>query len=139
MEQFKIIMVPVDLAHKDLIQRGVTVACDLAKHYGAEMHVVGVTAAGPGRAARTPEELLVKLDAFAAKLGKQYGIEVHAKTVMSHDPAVDLEDKLSQAATELSADLVVMSSHKPGIIDFFFTSHAGTFATHTDLSVFIVR
>lgn len=139
MDTFKTIMVPVDLAHKDLIQRGVSVACDLAKHYGAAMHVVGVTASTPSRVAHSPEELTAKLEAFAAELGKKHDIEVHTKTVLSHDPAVDLEDKLGEAATDLNADLVVMSSHKPGIIDFFFESHAGTFARHTDLSVFIVR
>lgn len=136
---YKTIMVPVDLAHKDLIQRGVEVACDLAGHYGATLHLVGVTAAAPTRIAHTPAELTAKLEAFAAQLMKKHAIRIETSTVLSHDPAVDLEDKLGETAQKLGADLVVMSSHKPGIIDFFFASHAGTFATHTDLSVFIVR
>ncbi|WNK00641.1 universal stress protein [Thalassospiraceae bacterium LMO-JJ14] len=136
---FKTIMVPVDLAHKDLVQRGVDVACDLAAHYDATMHLVGVTAAAPGRAAHSPAELTAKLHTFADSLTDRHAIRVQTKTVVSHDPAVDLEDRLVEAASEIGADLVVMSSHKPGIMDFFFTSHAGTLATHTDLSVFIVR
>ena len=33
----------------------------------------------------------------------------------------------------------IMASHVPGFRDYVFHSHAGKLATHTDLSVMIVR
>lgn len=136
---YKSIMVPIDFAHANDIQRGLNVACDLAQHYGAELCIVGVTATAPTFSARSPREMATKLDALAETLTDRHGIPVTTKTVISHDPAVDLEENLVTAAREMSADLVVMSSHKPGIIDIFFAPHSTTFAAHTELSVFIVR
>lgn len=136
---FKVIMVPVDMAHVDTLQRAFAVAGDLCRHYGAVMHIVDVTATAPGQAAHSPKELEGKLEAEARTLADTYGVPVHAKTVVSHDPAVELSDNLSDTAHELNADLVVMASHKPGLLQFIFHSHAGDFAADTDLSVFIVR
>ena len=39
----------------------------------------------------------------------------------------------------LGVDLVVMASHVPGFREYIFHSNAGFLASHTDLSVFVVR
>jgi len=136
---FKTIALPVDLAHKTDLSRGITVAVDLAKHYDANLAFVGVTGSGPGSVARSPEGFTQELEKFASEVGTLYGLDIGFKSVVSNDPAIDLEDRVGESVKELNADLVVMPSHKPGLLEHVFASHAGRFASHSDLSVFIVR
>lgn len=136
---FKVIGVPVDLSHADQLKKGIEVAVDLAKHYDAALNLVGITPVTPGPVAHNPEEFEAKLREFSSQLSAKHGIEVGYKAVVSHDPAVDLEEKIGQASKDLGSDLIVMSSHKPGLLEHIFASHAGHFASHTELSVFIVR
>jgi len=136
---YKTVMIPVDLEHKDLLEKALATAADLAQHYGAELYAVGVTSAAPGVVAHNPSEYAQKLDQFAADQTAKRGIEFKAKAKTSHDPAVDLDDTLKQAASEIGADLVVMASHVPGFFDYIFASRAGYLASHSSLSVFVVR
>lgn len=136
---FKQIMIPVDMSHIDSLRRALDVAGDLGKHYGAGIHIVDVTASAPGASAHSPEELQAKLDALAGELNGKHGTSATGKVVVSHDPAVDLEDKLVETAKALNADLVVMASHKPGWMQGVWEAHAVDFAAHTEVSVFIVR
>ena len=62
-------------------------------------------------------------------------LQSHAVT--AHDPAVELDRKLEDAVQEIGADLVVMGSHIPRAFDL--GSHGGRIATHTDVSVMLVR
>ncbi|GGL59184.1 universal stress protein [Wenxinia marina] len=136
---FKRIMVPVDLAHADKLTGAVSVAVDLASHYGAEVVFVGVTTNMPGQIARTPQEFGSKLDAFAGEQAQGRGITTRGHAVVSHDPAADLDDKLVEAVHETGADLVVMATHVPGIGDMLVPNHGGALARHTDISIFLVR
>jgi len=136
---FKHIMVPVDISHIDNLGRALDVACDLGARYDADVHLVEVSSAVPGAAAHTPKELTGKLEKLAESLGARHKANVHAKTVISSDPAVELDDKLIDTARDLDADLVVMASHKPGLLENFFHTHSVDFAAHADMSVFIVR
>ena len=136
---YKTILVPVDLEHADRLEKALTTAADLAKHYNADLYVVGVSSAAPGRVAHNPSEYAEKLAAFAGAETAKHGVPVKAKSMISHDPAVDLGDTLKRAASDVDADLVVMASHVPGFLDHIFSSRAGYLATHTSLSVFIVR
>ena len=64
---------------------------------------------------------------------------VEAKAVTSHDPAVDIDDTLEKAADEIGADLVIMASHIPGMMEYVIASRAGYLASHSSRSVFVVR
>jgi len=136
---FSNIAIPIDMAHKETLSRGISVAIDLAKHYDASLSFVGVTGSGPGPTAKNPQEFDEQLGAFASQVGADNGLEVGFKSIVSHDPAVDLEERVAESVRDLNADLVVMPSHKPGLLEHVFASHAGRFASHSDLSVFIVR
>ena len=83
---FKKIMVPVDLAHLDVIEPSLKIVADQAKHYDAEVCYVGITAATPGAVARTPEEYTLKLEAFAQERAKVHGQPVSTHTIVSPDP-----------------------------------------------------
>lgn len=133
------IMVPVDLAHIEAIQPSLTAASDLARHYKAAVCYVSVTATTPGSVARTPQEYQQKLEAFAQEQAKSHGQSVSAKVITSPDPVADLDDVLIDAIDEVGADLVVMATHLPRHLDAVIPAHGGKIASHTDVSVFLVR
>jgi len=136
---YKKIMVPVDLAHVDKLARALDTAANLAKFYHAPVTYVGVTSSAPGPLGHNPEEYSKKLTDFIATQTNTHGIEADGKTVVSHDPAVDLDDSLIKAVNETGSDLVVMATHIPNVADHIWPSNGGRIATHTDASVFLVR
>lgn len=136
---FRKIMVPVDLAHKQAISPALSAAADLARHYGSEVCYVGVTATTPGTVARTPEEYAQKLQVFAEEQKQAHGQPVSSHCVTSPDPVADLDDTLIHAIDDLGADLVVMATHLPRHLDAVMPSHGGKIASHTEVSVFLVR
>lgn len=133
------IMVPVDLAHVDKLDKALSTAAELARKYAAPVVYVGVSSEQPGSVAHTPEEYASKLEAFAGKQAESHGIDAQSAAYVAHDPAVELNDKLLQAREETGADLVVMASHVPGLPEHIFSSHAGYVASHAPVSVFVIR
>lgn len=136
---FKKIMAPVDLAHKDRLDKALQCTADLAKQYGAEVVYVGVTTSTPSSLAHTPEEYGKKLDAFAKEQGEAYGITASGDAVISHDPSSDVDDVLLKAVGDTGADLVVMASHLPNVMDYVWPSNGGKIAEHAKCSVMVVR
>lgn len=136
---YQTIMAPVDLAHADKLAHALQVTGDLARHWGAKVVYVGVSAATPGALAHTPEEYRLKLEEFVAVQAKSFGIAATAHPVISHDPATDLDPTLLKAVGETGADLVVMASHIPNIADRFWPSNGGTIAARAAVSVMVVR
>ena len=136
---FSKIMVPVDLVHAARLGRALSVAADLAKLYNSELCFVAVTAPTPGPAAHNPQEFAAKLEAFAQSEADTHGVKATSHSIISHDPAVDLDRNLAKAREDIGADLVVMASHVPGIADYLFPSHGGRMAKHAGVSVMIVR
>lgn len=136
---FRKIMVPVDLAHFDVIEPSLQVAADLARHYRAEVCYVAVTASTPGPVAHNPEEYQRKLEAFAQERSRVHGQAVTARVITSPDPVPDLDEALIDAIAEVGADLVVMATHPPRHLDVVIPSHGGKVASHTSASVFLVR
>lgn len=136
---FKNIAVPFDMAHTNKQVKAINAAADLAKHYDATLTLVGVTSNTPSSSAHNPEEFAEKLAEYAAVQSAAHGVTFKTHSAVSVDVTIDLEKKLNQAIHEIGADLVVMASHEPGFRDYVFRSHSGNLATHTDLSVMIVR
>ncbi len=133
------IMVPVDLAHADKLQRAFEIAAMIAKQEGATLIYTGVGAETPGAVAHTPKEFADKLQKFAETQRTAHGMPVEAHAAMSHDPAVDLNETLVAAAKKVDADLIVMASHIPGLADHWFHGHAAYVAQNAPISVFVVR
>lgn len=133
------IMVPVDLAHVETLDKALRIAADLAKHYSCNVTYVGVSAATPGAVAHNPDEFARKLEAFAAAQGAVHDQPARAHPVISHDPASDLDARLLQTVDDVGADLVVMQSHMPNITDYIWPSNGGTIATRSRASVLVVR
>ncbi len=133
------IMVPVDLAHVERLVKAIDVAADLAKHYRVPICYVGVTVPMPSPVAHTPQEYAEKLSRFGAEQAGKHGIQVETAAYTSHDPAVDLDEKLLEAVKDTKSDLVVMASHVPGLPEHIFASNAGSVASHAEVSVFVIR
>jgi nucleotide-binding universal stress UspA family protein len=136
---YRKIMVPVDLAHIERLEKAITTATDLAKHYRIPICFVGVTPETPTEVAHTPMEFGEKLEAFGARQSEKHGLQVDTAAYPSHDPAVDLDRTLIAAAKESGADLIVMASHVPGLQEHVFASNAGAVASHAGVSVFVIR
>lgn len=136
---YRKIMVPVDLEHAGALHKALDTAGGLARHHGAALVFVSVTASAPGEVAHDPHEFAAKLDAFASEQGRRHEVEASASARVSHDPTADLNATLLEAADELGADLIVMASHVPGVVEHLFASHAGYIASHAKMSVFVVR
>ena len=136
---YKNIMVPVDLEHVETLEKALTIAADLAKHYGAAATAVSVTSAAPGSVAHNPTEFAEKLAKFAENQSTARGVSFASKAVVSNDPTIDLDDALEKAAGELNADLIVMASHVPGFWEHIFASRGGYLASHSHISVLVVR
>jgi nucleotide-binding universal stress UspA family protein len=136
---YRRIMVPVDLEHAEALDKALATAAALARHYGATATYVAVTAAAPGAIAHDPQEFAEHLESFAREQGRRHGIETTQLTRVSHDPTTDLDTTLLDAADDLDADLIVMASHVPGVVEHIFASNAGYVASHAKMSVFVVR
>ncbi|MGK7652807.1 universal stress protein [Roseovarius sp. B08] len=136
---FKKIMAPVDLAHKERLEKALKCTGDLAKHYGAEVVFVGVTTTTPSSTAHTPKEYGEKLDAFAREQAQTHGITATGQALVSHDPSSDVDDVLLKATKDNDVDLVVMASHVPNIMDYVWPSNGGKIAEHANCSVMVVR
>jgi nucleotide-binding universal stress UspA family protein len=136
---YKKIMVPVDLRHTEKLEKAIATAAGLSKHYKVPAQFVGVTASAPSAVAHNPEEFSRKLEEFAAAEGRKLGVEFGAHAITSPDPPRDLDDTLGREAHDIGADLIVMGSHVPGFAEHLFSSNAGYLASHTDISVFVVR
>ncbi|HEY9201840.1 MAG TPA: universal stress protein [Gammaproteobacteria bacterium] len=136
---FSKIMVPVDLAHLDALQKPLAVATDMANHYKAALCYVGVTTSQPSSVAHNPEEYESKLMAFAHEHAPDNGQPPSAAVYISHDPVADLDDILIQAIEDVQADLVVMGTHLPQHIDAIMPANGSKVAAHSRVSVFLVR
>ena len=136
---FKRIMAPVDLAHVERLAAALDCAADLAKHYGVPIVYVGVTSSAPGKLAHNPQEFAKKLDAFATSEAARHNIEALSHAAIAHDPTTEIDDALMRAIGETGADLVVMASHVPNVIDYIWPSNGGKLAERAKCSVMVVR
>ena len=136
---YSTIVVPIDLAHAEKLTKALTTAADLAKHYQASVYLVGVTTLEPNPIAHTPDEFKQKFEQFAATQSASLRVDFKPHMATSTDPSIDLDKVLDAQFHALGADLVIMASHVPGFREYVFASNAGFLASHTDLSVFVVR
>jgi nucleotide-binding universal stress UspA family protein len=135
---FKQIVTPVDLSHVDRLEPALQTTADLAKHYGADVCYISVTAATPGTVAHSPEEYEEKLKAFAQMQGDKHGHKASSRTIVSHDPAADMDGKITEAVKDIGADLIVMGSTLPNHHGIKWFSHGSKIASEAGVSVFLV-
>lgn len=136
---YRKIVVPVDLAHADRLEKALLTAGALAKLFSAPVVYVGVTGPVPDSVARGPDAYRQRLEDFARAQAEAHGIETSAHPIVSGDPAAELSRLLRRATQEVGADLVIMASHPPSALDWILPSQGGSVAEHAEASVFVVR
>ena len=136
---YKKIMVPVDLTHLDQLEKSLTIAANLALHFKCGVCYVGVTIDQPSEIAKNPDEFERKLSAFAEEQSSKHGVSTSSHSFIAHDIVLDVDDVLLRAIEETGVDLVVMASHDPKFSDHFWPSNSSKIATHSKVSLFIVR
>jgi len=135
---YKSILVPIDLAHRDvgqaMIKRAVALSDENAKI--TLLHVIGDIPAyaqsylPEGQLQENLEETKKTLAALAQTAG------VNADTIVRYGNASPV---ILDEANELGADLIIIASHHPGIKDYLMGSTASRVVRHAACSVLINR
>lgn len=136
---FSRIIVPVDLAHTENLERAITAAAGIASRNQADLFLVSVSNRVPKAEDGAQTEYTKKLSEYASQQSESHGVTMTAHPVYAADAAAELDRALMTEADKLGADLIVMASHVPGFSEFVFSSNAGYLANHAKISVFVVR
>lgn len=136
---FEHIMVPVDLHLTPEVERALNVTADLARHYGARVTLVSVTGSVYTDAPHSKVDAAPVLEGLAAEMAGAGELTVETKLVFSTDVPAEVDKALNSAVEETGADLVIAGSHVPNWVDYLIGSHAGKLASHSKVSVFVVR
>ena len=139
---FKSILVPIDIAHRSSWQTAIpeAVAMTMAAHGKlAVMTVVRETTALLG-GVRSRLQLQSMVDEARGKLSevlKKYrseGIKIAEEVRFG-----SIGHEILMAAKERRADLIVMASHRPEMLDYLIGPNAAHVATHAECSVLVLR
>ncbi|MCT8971577.1 universal stress protein [Microbaculum marinisediminis] len=140
---FKTILVPIDLAEPDSSGRALNAAIQMARDYDATMHVVtvvpdmGMSIVGgyfpEGFEQKALDETKARLKAYLEDLVPG---DVMAKGHVMHG---GIYEQILQIADQLSADLIVMASHRPAMRDYLLGPNAARVVRHAKQSVLVVR
>ena len=140
---FKRILLPIDLDQESSWSRALPVAEQLAKDYGAELHVItvvpsmGMSVVGSFFPPDFEQKAIAKaqsnLDAVLAKAA------ANAASIKGHVAHGTIYEEVLSAANKLDCDLIVMTSHRPELKDYLLGPNAARVMRHARQSVFIVR
>jgi nucleotide-binding universal stress UspA family protein len=139
---FRKVLVPIDLADPELAISSIETAVTLVRASGGSVRLLNVLPVTPADLAtyvpadfdeqqrRTAEEALE----IAAR---ECGLDPHHVSVAVRQGGVHHE--VIAEATAIGADLIVMSSHRPGKRAYFLGSNAAHVVRHAICSVLVVR
>ncbi|MCB1426607.1 MAG: universal stress protein [Zhengella sp.] len=140
---YKTILVPIDLGEKAVAGQTVDVAADMARRYGAEMHVLtvvpsyGFAIVGAGFPKDYEKQLLTNAQHSLKTFLDACPLE--DITVHGHVAHGTIYDEIMKAADALKCDLIVMASHRPELKDYLLGPNAARVVRHARQSVFVVR
>ncbi len=139
---FKKILVPLDVTQADSGEAGLKAAAALGAQSGAELVLLNVispvpnlvAAQLPGNYREAAQESASKaMGEMAAKAGLKEG---SYEILTAHGGAYD---KILSAAGTSGADLIVVTSHQPGLSDYLLGSTAAKIVRHAKISVLVIR
>lgn len=140
---YKEILLPIDLNHESSWRKALPCALELARAFGARLHVMtvvpdfGMSIVG----SYFPKDYEKKaLEAATAALHdftkKHLPKGASCQHIVSHGTVY--EEILGTART-IKADLIVMGSHRPELKDYLLGPNAARVVRHADRSVMVVR
>jgi len=142
---FKQILVPIDLTDADHAKPAIAIAVSMAQQSGGAVRLINVLPLTPAMLAEyVPPDFQAQQrkaaeDALAI-VSKEVGLDITrvSSTVLQGD----VHQEILEEAAAMSADLIVMSSHrpqKPGLRTYFLNSNAGHVVRYAKCSVLVVR
>lgn len=139
---FKKIIVAVDPAEPEFAKAALDKATRFSTDYGSAVHLVAVLPFVQGYVSeflppdfdeKTANEVRAKLADIAGGLG------VAADRVSVEVRSGGVYHEVLEAAKAFGADLIVVSSHHPGLATYLIGSNAANIVRHADCSVLVVR
>lgn len=139
---FKSILVPIDLADTDLAKGAIDTAATLANTYDGMVRLVNVLPMTPVMLAEyVPADFDTQQrqssEEALAIVARESGIE--AKRISSVVRQGGIYHEILEEASEIGADLIVMTSHRPAMKTYFLGSNAGHVVRYATCSVLVVR
>lgn len=139
---FKKILVPVDPAEPAFAESALAKASAFARDYGAKIHLFAVCPEVQSFvASQLPEGFQEREVAeTVATLNKIGGdLDVPEGTVDVKVASGSVYHEVIEEATKAGCDLVLMTSHKPGLSTYFVGSNAAHIVRHAPCSVMVLR
>jgi len=139
---YKCILVPVDLADVELAKPAIETAVSLARASGGAVRLINVLPMTPVMLAEyVPPDFDVQQrksaeDALSI-IARESGLDAaHVSSVVRQG---GIYHEVLEEAKAVSADLIVMSSHRPAMRTYFLGSNAGHVVRYAKCSVLVVR
>lgn len=140
------ILVPIDISEGDMTRQVIPFVEASAAMSGAKVHFLTVIpsypyykslgiaySAGIPKKSEMQKEALLKLD----EIVKQFNLP--NDRVQTHAISGIPKDKILSLAEAISADLIIIASHRPGISTYLLGSNAEVIVRHAKCSVLVVR
>lgn len=140
---FKTILLPIDLDQESSWLRALPVAEQLAKDYGASLHVIaviptmGMSVVGSFFPADFEKKAMAAGQAKLKEIVDKSASDPAAIT--RHLAHGTIYEEVIFTADKLGCDLIVMTSHRPELKDYLIGPNAARVVRHASQSVFIVR
>ena len=139
---FSRIIVAIDLEHETPPVRLLQAAGDIARANNADLHLMHVIPAAPPIVSQYLESGYEKL--ASAESGKQLeamaaGLDIGAGKIACTVRFGEIYQEILALADKISADLILLESHKPGVADYLLGSNAARVVRHATCSVFVLR
>jgi nucleotide-binding universal stress UspA family protein len=139
---FKRILVPIDLAATELVKPAIATAVSLARASHGQVRLLHVLPTMPVMLAEyvPPDFTLQQRQAAEealAIIAREAGLEEGRVTFAVRQGAVYHE--VLEEGKASGADLIVMTSHRPGVTTYVLGSNAGHVVRYAKCSVLVVR
>ena len=139
---FKRILVPVDLADTELAKPSIETALSLARASGGQIRLLNVLPMTPVMLAEyVPPDFDAQQRQSAEEaltiIAKECGMDAGRVSTAVRQGGIYHE--VLEESKSMHADLIVMSSHRPGTKSHFLGSNAGHVVRYANCSVLVVR
>ncbi len=136
----KTILVPIDVAQMETGATALELARDLANTHGCKFILLNVVAPVPGYLIQIPagihETALSNAAARLNEIVSEHGLPDTTEVVVREGhPSTEI----LEFAKKSGADLIVIASHDPGLVDYFLGSVAARVVRHAHCSVLVAR
>ena len=136
----KTILVPIDVAQMETGATALELARDLANTHGFKFILLNVVAPVPGYLIQIPagihETALSNAAARLNEIVSEHGLPDTTEVVVRDGhPSTEI----LEFAKKSGADLIVVASHDPGLVDYFLGSVAARVVRHAHCSVLVAR